>query len=132
MASLLADIPGGGTVFHCGFVVYSSDAKQRCLGVSGETIERFGLTSEEVACEMAVGALKAGPADIALANTGLAEADGEMDGVQCFACAMRVGDHEGVISETLKFEGERNQVRHAAALHGLLQLPYYYERLRST
>lgn len=132
MASLIAGIPGGGAVLHSGFVVYSSEAKQRCLGVNSGTIARFGLTSEEVASEMALGALKAGQADIAVANTGLAEADGDLDGMQCFACAMRLGAHEGVVSETLRFEGERNEVRYAAARHGLLRLPYYCERLRSS
>ena len=131
MASLMAEIPGSGQVLDSGFVVYSPEAKQQCLGVNALTIERFGLTSEEVAREMALGALKMGRADITLANTGLAEADGSMDGVQCFACAMRIDGHEGVVSETLRFEGERNEVRYAAARYALLQLPYYYERLRS-
>jgi nicotinamide-nucleotide amidase len=130
MASLMAEIPGSGAVLDSGFVVYSPEAKQMCLGVNALTIDHFGLTSEEVAREMAMGALKMSRADIALANTGLAEADGPMDGVQCFACAMRINDHEGVVSETLKFEGERNDVRYAAARYALLQLPYYYERLR--
>jgi nicotinamide-nucleotide amidase len=111
-------------------VVYSKEAKHACLGVSLETIDTYGLTSEEVAREMAVGAMKRSRADIVLANTGLAEAEGDMCGVQCFACAMSVNGHEGVVSETVKFEGERNEVRAAAARYALLQLPYYYERLR--
>lgn len=132
IAALVADIPGSGAVLDCGFVTYSEQAKQRCLGVDPQTIERFGLTSEEVAREMALGALKCSDADIALANTGLAEADGEMDGVQCIACAMRLDGHESAVSETVRFMGERNQVRLDAARYALLQLPYYYERLRST
>ena len=35
-----------------------------------------------------------------------------------------------VVSETVKFEAERNQVRKLAARHGLLHLPDYYQRLR--
>lgn len=130
MASLVAEVSGGGAVLDSGYVVYLPRAKQACLGVNARTIERYGLTSEEVTREMAVGALQVSQADIALANTGLAEAEGAMDGVQCFACAMRINDHEGVVSETLRFSGERNDVRQAAARHALLQLPYYYERLR--
>ena len=38
-----------------GFVVYSPKAKNRLLNVDFETIEKFGLTSEEVAREMAEG-----------------------------------------------------------------------------
>ncbi|HSC82383.1 MAG TPA: CinA family protein [Pseudomonas sp.] len=132
MAALLADIRGCGSVLACGFVVYSPKAKQDCLGVKPQTIEQYGLTSEEVTREMAVGALRASHADIALAITGLAEAEGELDGVHCFACAMRLQDHEGVISETLRFDGERNEVRQAAARYALLNLPYYYESLRKS
>ncbi|MGP0173551.1 CinA family protein [Pseudomonas sp. NCHU5208] len=132
MASLVADVPGSGEVLDCGFVVYSVQAKQRCLGVAAGTIERYGLTSEEVAREMALGMLQRSDAHIALANTGLAEADDERDGLQCIACAMRLQQHQGIVSETLQFSGSRNEVREATARYALLQLPYYYERLRAT
>lgn len=131
IASMVAQVQGSGQVLESGFIVYSPEAKNSILGVSFQTMETYGLTSEEVAREMAVGALKMSKAAIVLANTGLAEADGDMDGVQCFACAMSINDHEGVVSETVKFDGERNDVRAAAAEYALMQLPYYYERLRS-
>lgn len=140
IAAMVADVPGSGAVLDCGFVVYSVQAKQRCLGVSAETIERFGLTSEEVAREMALGMLlrsdtdialaNTGLANTALANTGLAEADDGRDGLQCIACAIRLQQHEGIVSETLQFSGSRNEVRRTTARYALLQLPYYYERLR--
>lgn len=131
IASMVAQVQGSGQVLESGFIVYSPEAKNSILGVSFQTMDTYGLTSEEVAREMAVGALKMSKAAIVLANTGLAEADGDMDGVQCFACAMSINDHEGVVSETVKFDGERNDVRAAAAEYALMQLPYYYERLRS-
>ncbi|MCP6134557.1 CinA family protein, partial [Klebsiella pneumoniae] len=55
-----------------GYVVYSPSAKQRLLGVSEATIERYGLTSEAVAWEMARGALKDSAATVAIATTGVA------------------------------------------------------------
>ncbi|MGN0926739.1 CinA family protein [Ectopseudomonas mendocina] len=130
ISSLVADVPGSGQVLDCAFVTYSPQAKQRCLGVNPETIERFGLTSEEVAREMALGALQRSDADIVLANTGLAEAEGDMDGVQCIACAIRLDQHQGIVSETMQFSGARNEVREETARYALMQLPYYYERLR--
>ena len=60
----------------------------------------------------------------------VAEADDERDGLQCIACAIRLQQHEGIVSETLQFSGSRNEVRRATARYALLQLPYYYERLR--
>ncbi|WP_437882954.1 CinA family protein [Pseudomonas sp. LRF_L74] len=131
MASMIADVPGGGSVLESGFVVYSASAKNTLLGVSFETMRKHGLSSEEVAREMAVGALKLSQAKIVLANTGLADSeDDARDGLMCFACSMSVNGHEGVVSETIEFEGRRNEVRAAAARYALLRLPYYYERLR--
>ena len=45
-------------------------AKEELLGVSGFTLEKFGAVSEEVAIEMAEGALTKTKTDIALAVTG--------------------------------------------------------------
>lgn len=130
MCSLLADVSGCGKVLESGYVTYTVGAKHSMLGVSLQTVQAHGLTSEEVAREMAVGALRASAATITLANTGLAEADGLMDGVVCFACAMGIEGNIKVVSETVKFEGERNEVRKAAARHGLLHLADYCQRLR--
>lgn len=127
--SMLADVPGCGAVLEGGYVVYSPRAKISNLGVNADTIETFGLTSEEVAREMAQGALARSCADIAIANTGKAESDDELDGVVCFACALRRDKIITVTSETLRFIGTRNEVRDAAARHGLLRVPAYYELL---
>ncbi len=130
MASLLGDIPGCGRVLDSGFVVYSPKAKNRLLHVSFETIETFGLTSEEVATEMAVGALNASVADIAIANTGVAdESEEDPGGTQCYAFALMQGERQVSISETVQFEGDRVQIRKQAARYGLEQLPSKYEQL---
>lgn len=130
MASLLGDIPGCGQVLDSGLVVYSPKAKNRLLHVSFETIETYGLTSEEVATEMAIGALNASVADIAISNTGVAD-DSEEDagGTQCYAYALMQGERQVSISETVKFEGDRVAIRKQAARYGLEQLPDRYEQL---
>ena len=123
ICSSIADISGCGSVLHNGYVVYSELAKQHCLGVSAATIAEFGLTSEEVAQEMALGALRAGMANLAVAVTGTAESDDELDGIVCFAYAVKTGDDCQTISETVHFEGSRNEVRQSAAQHAILRLP---------
>lgn len=131
MASLLADIPGCGQVLDSGFVVYSPDAKHRLLQVSFATIERFGLTSEEVATEMATGALRASAASLSVANTGVADdAQEDEGGTQCFAWALREGERLVSISETVKFDGDRAAIRKQAASYGLEQLPQRYAQLQ--
>lgn len=131
IAARLAEVSGSGAVMECGYVVYAVEAKRDMLGVSLQTIERYGLTSEEVAREMALGAVQRCGADVTLANTGLAEAEGELDGTICFACALLVDGQPRVLSETLKFPGERNHVREQAARHALLSLERYVSQLRS-
>ena len=124
MASLLGDLPGCGQLLDSGFVVYSPKAKNRLLGVSFETIEQFGLTSEEVAAEMAVGALNASGAMIAVANTGVADdAQEDEGGTQCYAWALMRGERQVVVSETVRFDGDRVGIRKQAARHGLMQIP---------
>jgi hypothetical protein len=61
VCSLIANVSGCGSVLYSGYVVYDERAKQECLGVRAETIRQFGLTSEEVAREMACGALNRHP-----------------------------------------------------------------------
>lgn len=132
IAARLADVPGAGALLDCAFVVYSCDAKQQCLGVSRETIERFGLTSEEVAREMASGALRRSRANVAIANTGVAEAvDDTPAGTQCFAWAFRIPDTDDPVlfSETRRFAGSRNEIRDAGAEYALLRIPHQFARL---
>jgi len=130
MASLLGDIPGCGQVLDGGFVVYSPKAKNRLLNVDFETIEKFGLTSEEVAREMAIGALNASVATLAVANTGVADDDQEDEGgTQCYAYVLMRGERQVVVSETVQFDGDRVEIRKQAARHGLTQLENKYAQL---
>ena len=125
IASLISSVPGSGSCLDVGFVTYSPTGKSGFLGVGEETMKRYGLTSEEVAREMSEGALnqEACCADVAVSNTGVADAapgDGPPPGTQCFAWSYKVRGGEIVtFSETKAFDGERNEVRRAAALYGV-------------
>ena len=93
LAALLTDVPGCSHVFERGFVVYSEDAKCDLLGIAREKVESCGAVSEEVAIEMAQGALRRSRADVALAITGFAGPGdrGDEEGLVHFACASRSG-----------------------------------------
>ncbi|WCL52935.1 CinA family protein [Gimibacter soli] len=68
----LTAIAGSSDVVDRGFITYSNEAKQQMLGVSAESLARFGAVSEAVAKEMAYGALAHSMADAAVAVTGVA------------------------------------------------------------
>ncbi|HEY9023185.1 MAG TPA: CinA family protein [Burkholderiaceae bacterium] len=126
IASTIADVKGAGDLLDCAFVTYSPSAKQKCLGVKPETISRFNLTSEQVAREMALGALRCSSANLAVANTGVTDGvDPRVaPGTQCYAWAFaaRTGEPT-VFSETRRFEGDRNHVRQQSALYALERIP---------
>lgn len=132
VASELARIPGSGSCMDCGLAVYSPESKNRYLKVSFDTIDRYGLTSEEVAAEMAMGALNRNNASIALSNTGIAGPapgdDGTPVGTVCFAWAVRCGEQAFNYTETRQFDGDRNEVRLAAAHYALERLPHYHRK----
>jgi len=134
IASRLADEPGAGAVLESAFVVYSPQAKHKQLGVRPSTIEAHGLTSEAVALEMARGALARSDANVAIANTGIADGTSEdpdlEPGTQCFAWVFRTGPlTEQAFTETRVFNGERNEVREAAAEHALDALVEHHRNL---
>ncbi|MDQ2088762.1 CinA family protein [Marimonas arenosa] len=123
VAAALTDVAGSSDVFERGFVTYSNAAKQEMLGVSRTTLERCGAVSEEVAREMADGALARGHAQLAVAITGIAGPGGserKPEGRVCFGLAFegRVTD-----TETQEFGPRgRDWVRKAARDHALFLL----------
>lgn len=76
IAKRITDVPGASAVFTHGFVTYANAAKVQLLGVSGQALAIHGAVSEEVARQMAAGALAASGADIAVSVTGIAGPDG--------------------------------------------------------
>ncbi|WP_422777809.1 CinA family protein [Pseudomonas mediterranea] len=131
IVTLLAEVPGSGSLIESGYVVYSPEAKQRLLGVSPRTIETFNLTSREVAQEMALGALHDANANVAVATTGILGPD-DMDGIPagtvCFAWAFQLHGKRALFSRQERFFGTRGQVQLWAAEHALLQLRHFHQR----
>ncbi|MGH2339939.1 CinA family protein [Segnochrobactraceae bacterium EtOH-i3] len=72
IAGLLTEIPGSSAAFERGFVTYSNTAKSDLLGVPDMLLAREGAVSAPVAEQMVRGALRASPADVAVAVTGIA------------------------------------------------------------
>jgi nicotinamide-nucleotide amidase len=72
----LTEISGSSAVVDRGFVTYSNEAKQKMLGVKLETLQRVGAVSEEVAIEMARGAVRRSNAQLSVAVTGIAGPSG--------------------------------------------------------
>ena len=120
IAGALTDVAGSSDVFDRGFVTYSNAAKVEMLGVRPETLAAHGAVSEEVAREMAEGALRHSQATMAVSVTGIAGPGGsefKPEGRVCFALA-RAGKATRV--ETVEFGPlGRAAVRRATVEHAL-------------
>ena len=76
LADQITNVPGASKVFVAGYVTYSNEEKIRTLGVSCESIEKFGAVSEQVATEMAEGIRIRTGATHGIATTGVAGPSG--------------------------------------------------------
>lgn len=122
VAGAITDVAGSSDVFDRGFVTYSNAAKVAMLGVTEAALAAHGAVSEEVAREMAAGALARSEAQVAVAVTGIAGPGGsefKPEGRVCFGLATAAG----VRTETVEF-GPRGRagVRAASVEHALALL----------
>jgi nicotinamide-nucleotide amidase len=68
----LTHVPGASAVFIGGVIAYTSDVKVNLLGVQQSTIDKYSVVSEEVALEMAQGAINKFSTTWSIATTGIA------------------------------------------------------------
>ena len=125
-AAAITRISGSSKWFERGFVTYTNLAKKEMLGVSRRTLGEHGAVSEEVAREMAAGALKQSRADVSVAITGIAGPTGgsrkKPVGLVYFGWGVRNGP---IQTRVFRFGGDRAEIRRqsvAVALQGLIDL----------
>ena len=118
----LTDIAGSSAVAERGFVTYTNNAKMQMLGVSSSTLDARGAVSEQVAAEMAKGALRNSEAALSVSITGIAGpggSDHKPEGRVCFGIA----DNKSCAIETVEFGAlGRSNVREAARDHAMQML----------
>ena len=119
IAGALTEVPGSSDSFDRGFVTYSNAAKIQMLGVRAETLDAHGAVSEQVAAEMAQGALRHSDAGIAVSVTGIAGPGGsehKPEGRVCFG----ISQPFGTFTQTIEFGAiGRHRVRAATIEHAL-------------
>lgn len=72
VAHLITSIPGSSAYFQGGVVPYQNEMKTFWLGVSEETLMKYGAVSEQVVTEMAEGLKQIFQADYSIAISGIA------------------------------------------------------------
>ena len=126
LAYWITAVPGSSDWFDRGFITYSNLSKQELVGVSADTLDRYGAVSAETAREMAEGALQRSQAQVSVAITGIAGPDGGSKDKPVGTVWIAVA---GIDSETKAihsvFSGDRQQIRlqsMAVALQALMPL----------
>ncbi len=92
VAGAITDVPGSSDILDRGFIAYSNAAKREMLGVSARTLDEHGAVSEEVAREMAEGAIERSSANVAVSVTGIAGpggSDRKPEGRVCFGISKK-------------------------------------------
>ena len=119
ISAAITAIAGSSRVLDRGFITYSNAAKMGMLGVSTETLDTQGAVSEQVAAEMAAGALKHSNATLTVSVTGIAGPGGsdfKPEGRVCFGLATK----DGVETQQVDFGRlGRAGVRDATMAHAL-------------
>ena len=109
-------IPGSSAVFKGSIVTYATEEKINIVGVKKETIEKFGVVSEQVAMEMAEQGRKLLNVDVCVSVTGNAGPTCEPGGkpVGCFYVG--VSSKNGTFAKAYQKGQKRNSVRNSAVL----------------
>ena len=117
---MVTSVSGSSDWFDRGFVSYSNQSKLEMLGIRSETLDRHGAVSEEVAKEMATGALTNSRAQVSVAISGIAGPAGGTPnkpiGTVWLAWAMEGKEPR---SRSTHFAGDREMVRQQAVMAAL-------------
>lgn len=117
-ASSICGVPGASKVFKGSIVTYSNEEKMALVGVKESTIDDYGVVSEEVAEEMALGGLPALNVDVSVSFTGNAGPTAEPGEAEVGEVYMGIALGEKVTGQKAicenfhrVFQGDRNSIR---------------------
>lgn len=72
LAARIVNVSNASRVLDISFVTYANEAKMKYLTVSGDTITAYGVVSEEVVSEMALGVAKEAGSEVGIGISGIA------------------------------------------------------------
>ena len=123
VAAALTEVAGSSDVVAGGFVTYANAMKHQWVGVSDVSLISYGAVSEQVACEMAIGACVAaqqsmgdGRGVLSVAVTGIAGPSGGSTskpvGTVHLATCLVMPDQSPIVQhEAAFFSGSRSEIR---------------------
>lgn len=125
LASSIVSIANASKVLDLSVVTYANEAKERIINVDSDTIKKYGVVSEEVARQMAIGIAKLSQSNVAISSSGIAGPSGGSEtkpvGTVCFAIYLngKVYSYKKLFSEK-----SRNKIRQDS-VYFILKEAYY-------
>ena len=110
MAQMLTSVAGASQYYKGSAVTYSKESKIKILGVSEETINKYGIVSAEVAIAMAENAKKIMNSDYSIATTGNAGPSKEVGNAEVGTVFIAIATPNEVIVEEFNFGQPREKV----------------------
>lgn len=125
ISHLITNVPGSSDYYKGAVTAYSNEVKVKVIGVRGETIDKYGAVSPQVAEEMARGGRRVLAADICLADTGIAGPGGATPEKAAGLFYIGLSHRAGTYSREHNFQGNREQRKRRAAEAALRWLKEY-------
>ncbi len=122
---LITSTSGSSAYFMGGIISYSNQAKCDLLGVSPETLEKYGAVSDQTAKEMAAGVKERFKSDIGLSVTGIAGPDGGSIEKPVGTVFMGFLFDNEPCSIRYLFKGSREEIKHQTAETALENIKRY-------
>jgi PncC family amidohydrolase len=123
----LTNVPGSSVYLIGGVVAYAYEAKVAALGVTWETLNRFGAVSEETVRAMARGVKLKFACTLGVAITGIAGPGGGMPGKPVGLTFIALADDAGERVERHVWQGDRIQNKEQSAQAALELLRNYLQ-----
>ena len=118
----MTDLSGASEIYHGGVVSYVNGVKEKVLGVSVETLDRFGAVSAETAAEMAAGVRRVCGSDLGISFTGVAGPSKDDRGNEVGTVYVGIATSEKTYVNLLELAGDRDTIRTLAVEQGMEQL----------
>ena len=121
IAEAIIAVPGASKYFKGGIICYVDEVKQSLLNIDAQVLEEKTAVSEEVACQMVVGACKTLNTNYAIAATGYAGPGGGSKEIPVGTIWLACGTPEKQV--TMKLEEDHGRdINLAIATHSAMQM----------
>ena len=130
ISHLITNVSGSSDYYKGSVTAYSNEVKVKVVGVRGETVNKYGAVSSQVAEEMAQGGRKVLAVDICLADTGIAGPGGATPEKPVGLFYIGLSHQSGAYSKKHNFQSDREQNKNHAAEAALGWLKEYLMSLK--